>query len=152
MKNFDRLYKEYLISFENAKEKALKKGEPMFDSERFTRVEFEAMYTAATNDMREEGRTITDKKVIKFLTDRQTYSRSLAQGMALKKAAARRGIELTVHEARVWGGLDDTSGAPENIAQFWNEVKIAQENLKAQGYAGKDIAKFIAIEFFGSPN
>lgn len=152
MKNFDRLYKDYLLTFERATNKAKMKNEPIFDEKPFSKTEFKAMYVAASSDMMEEGRTITDKKIINFLTERQIYSRSLAQGIALKRAAAKKGIELTVHEARVWGGLEDISGAPIGVVQFWNEIKIAKENLKAQGYSNKDITAYIAIQFFGSPS
>lgn len=150
MKNFDRLYKDYLIAFEKATNKAKMKNEPIFDSEPFNKTEFRAMYTAASNDMTEIGRTVTDKKVINFLTERQVYSRTLKQGIEIKKAAARRGIELTVHEARVWGGLDNINGAPVGVAQFWNDIRLTEENLKAQGYSNQKIAEYIAIEFFGS--
>lgn len=152
MKNFNNLYKDYLIKFEKQKEKALLRGDPIFDAEALNKVEFEAMFKAAQNDMRNEGRTITDKKTTDFLIDRQVYSRSLKQGIALQKAAAKRGIEMTVHQARVWGGLDDMSGAPANVQTFWNEIRTTQDRLREQGYSSNEVAKFIAIEFFGSPS
>lgn len=152
MKNFDRMYKEYIYKFNKAREKALLKGDPIFDETPFTKVEFQTMYSAKQNDMRKEGRTVTEKKTIDALIDSQVYSRSLAQGQALQRAAAKKGIELTVHEARVWGGIEDKTNAPFNVKAFWDEIRVTQSNLREQGYSSNEIAKFIAIEFFGSPS
>ena len=150
MKNFERLYRDYVIKYNKEIAKADAKNEPVFDREMLTKLEFQTMFAATQNDMAKMGRTVTDKKTIDALVDRSIYSRSLAQGIELKKAAARRGIEMTVHEARVWGGLEEIDGAPANVSQFFNDIKITRNNLKAQGLSNSEIAKFIAIEFFGS--
>ena len=152
MKNFDRMYKDYMYKFNKAKEKAALKGDPIFDETPYTKVEFETMYTGMQNDMRNAGRTVTEKKTIDALIDNQVYSRSLAQGQALQRAAASRGIEMTVHEARVWGGMEDKTNAPFSVKAFWDEIRLAQSNLREQGFSSNEIAKFIAIEFFGSPS
>ena len=152
MKNFDRMYKDYAYKFNKQKEKAMLKGEPIFDETQLTKDQFKTMYTAMQNDMRKAGRTVTEKKTIDALVDNQVYSRSLAQGQALQRAAAKKGINLTVHEARVWGGIEDKTNAPFNVRAFWDEIRSTQSSLRERGYSSSEIAKFIAVEFFGSPS
>lgn len=150
MANFNRLYKDYKIKYEKAMIKAELKGESMFESDPYSSVEFKAMYEAMQNDMRKEGRTVTPDKTIKALIEKQTYSRSLKQGQALQKAMRERGFDVTVHEARVWGGLEDGANAPQGFQDFWNTIKLRKVELLNQGCSSNEIAKFIAAEFFGS--
>lgn len=150
MANFNRLYKDYKIKYEKAMIKAELKGESMFESEPYSSVEFKAMYEAMQNDMREEGRTVTPDKTIKALIERQTYSRTLKQGQALQRAMRQQGFDVTVHEARVWGGLEESSAAPQGFQDLWNAIKLRKVELLNKGYSSNEIAKFIAIEFFGS--
>ena len=150
MANFNRLYKSYLIKYNAAVEKAYSKGEPMFDSTPLNRIEFENMYETLSKDMRKAGKRITEETIMKNLVDTQTYSRTLAQAQALKKAFAERGLDITVHEARVWGGLEGDETAPQNFQHFWKEIDYRRNILKSQGYSSADISKFIAMEFFGS--
>lgn len=151
MKNFNNLYKDYLIKYEKAVEKATEKGEPIFDTKgKYSKIEFKTMYEALQNDMRAEGRTVTSEKTTKALIEKQMYSKTLKQAQVLKKAMSERGFEVTVHEARVWGGLEDNSNAPQGFREFWNAVRLRENELKLLGHSKKKIAEFIAIEFFGS--
>lgn len=141
-----RLYNEYIKLFTREKATAAKFGMPFDWDYKFNRLEFDTRFQAYKNT----NPDTTAKQIIKDMVDEQRYFHSEKQGRAIKDAAARRGIEITIKEARSWSG--ENSDAPVNVQQFWNEVRATREQLKAQGKTGAQIAEFIAVEFFGSPD
>lgn len=141
-----RIYNEYIKLFTREKVTAEKFGMPFDWDYKFNQLEFETRFQAYKNT----NPDMSTKEIVKNIVDEQRFFHSEKQGRAIRDAAARRGIELTLKEARSWGG--ENSNAPANVQQFWNEVRTAKEQLKARGMNSADINKFIAIEFFGSPD
>lgn len=142
-----RIYNEYTKLFEREKATAEKYEMPFDWDYKFSKLEFETRFTAYKNTNPE----MSTKQIVKDIVDEQRFFHTEKQGRAIKEAAAKRGIELTLKEARSWGG-EDNSSAPENVQLFWNEVRTTREKLKARGMNSSDINKFIAVEFFGSPD
>lgn len=141
-----RIFNEYIKLFTREKATAQKFGMPFDWDYQFNRLEFETRFNSYKNTNPE----ISTKEIIKAIVDEQRYFHTEKQGRAIQKSAAKRGIELTLKEARSWGR--DASNAPANIQRFWDEVRTTREQLKARGMTSADINKFIAVEFFGSPD
>lgn len=141
-----RIYNEYIKLFTREKATAQKFGMPFDWDYKFNPIEFETRFKAYKNT----NPDMSAKQIVKDIVDEQRFFHTEKQGKAIQKAAADRGIELTLKEARSWGG--ENSDAPVNVQHFWNEVRTAREQLKARGLTSTDINKFIAIEFFGSPD
>lgn len=142
-----RIYNEYIELFTREKATAEKFGMPFDWDYKFSQLEFETRFQAYKNT----NPDMSTKQIVRDIVDEQRFFHTEKQGRAIKDAAARRGIELTLKEARSWGG-EDSMTAPKNVQRFWNEVRTAREQLKARGMTSADINKFIAVEFFGSPD
>lgn len=139
-----RIYNEYIKLFTKEKLSAERQGMPFDWDYKFNRLEFETRFAAYKNTNPE----MTMKQIIRDIVDEQRYFHSERQGRAVRNAAARRGIEMTLREARSWGG--ENSNAPLNVQQFWNEVRAVQAECKRKGMSSAETAKFVAIEIFGS--
>ena len=141
-----RLYNDYITLFNRERSTAVKYGMPFDWDKKFNRLEFETRFKAYKNT----NPDMSARQIVRSIVDEQRYYHTEKQGRAIKDAAAKRGIELTLKEARSWGGPDGS--APTNVQRFWNEVRAAREELKAKGLATAEINKFIRVEFFGSPD
>ena len=141
-----RIYNEYIKLFTREKATAEKFGMPFDWDYQFNRLEFETRFQSYKNTNPE----MSTKQIVKDIVDEQRYFHTEKQGRAIQKAAAIRGIDLTLKEARSWSG--ENNNAPANVQQFWDEVRTTREQLRVRGMASADINKFIAIEFFGSPD
>lgn len=141
-----RIYNEYVKLFTREKATATKFGMPFDWDYKFNPIEFETRFKAYKNT----NPDMSTKQIVKDIVDEQRFFHTEKQGRAIQKAAANRGIELTLKQARSWGGEDND--APTNVQKFWNEVRARRNALKSRGMNSSDVAKFIAIEFFGSPD
>lgn len=142
-----RIYNEYIELFTRERATAEKFGMSFDWDYKFNKLEFETRFQAYKNT----NPNMSTKQIVKSIVDEQRFFHTEKQGRAIQKAAKKRGIELTLKEARSWGGEDGMT-APKNVQRFWNEVRATREQLKAKGMNSADINKFIAVEFFGSPD
>ena len=141
-----RIYNDYIKLFTRERLTAEKFGMPFDWDKQFSRLQFETRFQAYKNT----NPDMSTKQIVKNIVDEQRYFHTEKQGKSIKAAAEKRGIEMTLKEARSWGGED--SNAPKNVQQFWDEVRTTKRQLKAKGMSSSQIAEFIAIEFFGSPD
>ena len=143
-KHTERGYESYERLYKERKSEMEKRGLVMADT-MYTRAEYE-YYAAAEREGRKKEISQGSRKKIgdvnRSLVTSQSYAYSIKQGKAIQKAVkATIGVDLKLYQAR----------DKEMAAMFWDEVSDRNELLKASGFTGKERAKIIAQDFFGSP-
>jgi hypothetical protein len=153
--NYKELYKIYSQKYDNMKEYAKKYGETLADDQKLSRDVFKTSFAQKKAQFEAAvGRKLSDKEVVKEILDEQKYSGTLAQTKALRTAMKRQGYEITWSEARKWGGVDPNDVQNEKVQQFWNDVKQQRAAFMSRNpnASSADVAKYIAITMFGSPD
>ena len=132
-------YESYKAAYRKKQNMLTRKGLQMYD-QMLTKSEFEAVYEATRNDLKEMVKK-GDRKVIGNVTQtivtEQTYEYTQRQGKALAEYAKATGQNLTQQQIRA-GQLD------------WTMLEDRQIELRAQGLSPRDVRKTIGQEYFGS--
>ena len=132
-------YESYKKAYRKKQNTLTRKGLQMYDS-MLTKSEFEAVYEATRNDLKEMVRK-GERKVIGNVTQtivtEQSYEYSQKQGKALAEYAKATGQNLTQQQIRA-GQLD------------WSMLEDKQMELKQLGLSGKEISETIGQLYFGS--
>lgn len=153
--NYKDLYAEYSKKYDAMKAYAKQYGETLADDQKLSKDVFKTnfkqkkeIYEAAI------GRKLTDRQVVKEILYEQKYSGTLAQTATLRKAMKKQGYEISWTEARKWGGVDPDQVKNEKVQQFWWDVKQERRAYMLQhpNATSADVAKYIAITMFGSPD
>ena len=133
-------YESYKTAYRKKQNMLTKKGLQMYD-QMLTKSEFEAVYEATRNDLKQlvkEGKRKVIGNVTQTIVTEQTYEYTQKQGKALAKYAEETGQNLTQQQIRA-GELD------------WSMLEDRQIELKQLGIKGKELQFIIGQEFFGSP-
>lgn len=160
--NFGSLYRTYEKDFYEAKRAAKKLGLPMTNGQKLNKTEFEYSYNAAKNFLidKKGKANPTNREILNEIIDRQQYSGTERQGRALAKAMRERGFDVDTRAARAYflyakeDSLDLLS--PElqtharEIQRFFSQQREYANELKSLGYDSSQIAKMVAITFYGS--
>lgn len=132
-------YESYKVAYRKKQNMLTRKGLQMYD-QMLTKSEFEAVYEATRNDLKEMVKK-GDRKVIGNVTQtivtEQTYEYTQRQGKALAEYAKATGQNLTQQQIRA-GQLD------------WTMLEDRQIELRQQGLSPRDVRKTIGQEYFGS--
>lgn len=132
-------YESYKKTYRKKQNTLTKKGLQMYDS-MLTKSEFEAVYEATRNDLKQlvkEGKRKVVGNVTQTIVTEQTYEYTQKQGKALQKYAEATGQNLTQQQIRA-GQLD------------WDVLRDAQIELKELGYSKEEVRTIIGQEYFGS--
>ena len=132
-------YESYKAAYRKKQNMLTRKGLQMYDT-MLTKSEFEAVYEATRNDLKEMVKK-GDRKVIGNVTQtivtEQTYEYTQKQGKALAEYAKASGQNLTQQQIRA-GQLD------------WTLLEDRQIELRQMGLSPRDVRKTIGQEYFGS--
>lgn len=134
-------YQAYVRLYKNVASEMAKKGYSMADK-MYTKVEWETLHKAETNDRLKDiktGKRKTTGNINRDLVNEQRWEFSSSQAKALKKGILKS-EKLTLTEIR--GGK--SSITRETIEERFTELKLSE------GLTQKEASKIIAQEFFGS--
>lgn len=132
-------YESYKNAYNKKRNMLTRKGLQMYDS-MLTKSEFEAVYEATRNDLKElvkKGERKVVGNVTQTIVSEQTYEYSQKQGKALAEYAKATGQDLTQQQIRA-GQLD------------WSMLKDKQIELKQMGLSSKEVSETIGQLYFGS--
>lgn len=132
-------YDSYKAAYRKQQNKLTSKGLAMYDR-MYTKSEFEAVYEATRNDLKElvrKGKRKVIGNVTQTIVTEQAYEYSQKQGKALAQYAKETGQKLTQQQIRA-GQID------------WSMLEDRQYELKEAGLKSGDISLIIGQEFFGS--
>ena len=132
-------YNSYKNAYRKKQNILTAKGLTMYDS-MLTKSEFEAVYEATRNQLKDEvakGKRKVIGNVTQTIVTNQSYEYSQKQGKALAEYAKETGQKLT--QSQIRAGLID-----------WAPLEARQAELRAIGIKGKDLRDQIGQEFFGS--
>ena len=132
-------YESYKNAYNKKRNMLTAKGLQMYDS-MLTKSEFEAVYEATRNDLKQlvkEGKRKVVGNVTQTIVSEQTYEYSQRQGKALQTYAKATGQKLTQQQIRA-GELD------------WSMLEDKQLELKQLGLSSKEISETIGQLYFGS--
>lgn len=132
-------YESYKAAYRKKQNALTRKGLQMYDT-MLTKSEFEAVYEATRNDLKEMVKK-GDRKVIGNVTQtivtEQTYEYSQRQGKALAEYAKATGQNLTQQQIRA-GQLD------------WSMLEDKQIELRQLGLSKSEVREAIGQLYFGS--
>ena len=132
-------YESYKAAYRKKQNALTRKGLQMYDT-MLTKSEFEAVYEATRNDLKEMVKK-GDRKVIGNVTQtivtEQTYEYTQKQGKALAEYAKATGQNLTQQQIRA-GQLD------------WTMLEDRQIELRQMGLSKAEVRTMIGQEYFGS--
>lgn len=132
-------YESYKAAYRKKQNALTRKGLEMYDT-MLTKSEFEAVYEATRNDLKEMVKK-GDRKVIGNVTQtivtEQTYEYTQKQGKALAEYAKATGQNLTQQQIRA-GQLD------------WSMLEDRQIELRQMGLSKAEVRTMIGQEYFGS--
>ena len=163
--DFSKLYKEYKNKMDTAMAKQKAKNRPFWDEAAtgqphyYSKNEFEVHFKAKWADMKADGKKVTETRVVNELVEGHTYGYSAKQAASLKRALQARELDITISEARSWGGqlkeafqdgLPIPKGAPESLVELYKDIKARADKLRADGLKSDEIEAMIGHEFFGS--
>lgn len=132
-------YESYKAAYRKKQNSLTKKGLQMYDS-MLTKSEFEAVYEATRNDLKDmvkKGERKVVGNVTQTIVTEQTYEYTQKQGKALAEYAKATGQELTQQQIRA-GQLD------------WTKLEAKQAELKQKGLSKAEVRDTIAQLYFGS--
>ena len=132
-------YESYKEAYRKKQNMLLKKGLSMYDK-MYSKSEFEAVYEATRNDLKDmvkKGERKVIGNVTQTMVTEQTYEYTQRQGKALAEYAKATGQKLTQQEIRA-GKLD------------WSMLEDKQQELKQLGLSKSEIRQIIGQEYFGS--
>lgn len=132
-------YESYKAAYRKKQNALTRKGLQMYDS-MLTKSEFEAVYEATRNDLKEmvkKGERKVIGNVTQTIVTEQTYEYTQKQGKALAEYAKATGQNLTQQQIRA-GQLD------------WSMLEDRQIELKQMGLSKSEIRTIIGQEYFGS--
>ena len=138
MRNWNKLYQTYKKVYEKKKAKLTVAMEDMYSKR-----DFIATYTALEEDRMEEIKQGTRKvaNITQDLVSRQVeYKYSYKQAEVIQKQINELyGEKISIRKIR-----------EGQTGEFWNDVRQAQSELRANGVSGTKMNAIIAQEFFGS--
>ena len=138
MRNWNKLYQTYKKVYEKKKAKSTVAMEDMYSKR-----DFIATYTALEADRMEEIKQGTRKvaNITQDLVGRQVeYKYSYKQAEVIQKQLNELyGEKISIRKIR-----------EGQTGEFWNDVRQAQSELRANGVSGTKMNAIIAQEFFGS--
>ena len=132
-------YESYKKAYRKKQNMLTRKGLSMYDS-MLTKSEFEAVYEATRNDLKEmvkKGERKVIGNVTQTIVTEQTYEYTQRQGKALAEYAKASGQNLTQQQIRA-GQLD------------WSILEDKQIELKNLGLSKAEIREAIGQLYFGS--
>lgn len=132
-------YESYKAAYMKKQNMLTSKGLQMYDS-MLTKSEFEAVYEATRNDLKQlvkSGKRKVIGNVTQTIVTEQTYEYTQKQGKALAEYAKATGQNLTQQQIRA-GQID------------WSMLEDKQNELKQMGLSGKEINETIGQLYFGS--
>lgn len=132
-------YESYKAAYRKKQNALTRKGLQMYDS-MLTKSEFEAVYEATRNDLKEmvkKGERKVIGNVTQTIVTEQTYEYTQKQGKALAEYAKATGQNLTQQQIRA-GQLD------------WSMLEDRQIELKQMGLSKAEVRTIIGQEYFGS--
>ena len=132
-------YESYKNAYRKKQNMLTKKGLQMYDS-MLTKSEFEAVYEATRNDLKQlvkSGKRKVVGNVTQTIVTEQTYEYSQRQGKALAEYAKATGQNLTQQQIRA-GQID------------WTMLEDKQIELKNLGLSNKEVREAIGQLYFGS--
>lgn len=132
-------YESYKNAYRKKQNMLTRKGLQMYDK-MLTKSEFEAVYEATRNDLKQlvkSGKRKVIGNVTQTIVTEQTYEYSQKQGKALAEYAKATGQNLTQQQIRA-GQID------------WSMLEDKQNELKRMGLSGKEINETIGQLYFGS--
>lgn len=132
-------YESYKAAYRKKQNVLTRKGLQMYDS-MLTKSEFEAVYEATRNDLKEmvkKGERKVIGNVTQTIVTEQTYEYTQKQGKALAEYAKATGQNLTQQQIRA-GQLD------------WSMLEDRQIELKQMGLSKGEVRTIIGQEYFGS--
>ena len=142
-------YELYKILYDKSLKDAQSHDLPFNWNSKFSKVQFETRFQAYKNN----DPKLSNYEIVNSIVDEQRFYHSVAQGKAIKRAAKEKGIFISLEEARSWSPENLEFGkAPPKVGEFWRIVKNRQNQLRKEGKTSSQIAKLIAVEFFGSPD
>ena len=132
-------YESYKNAYMKKQNMLTKKGLSMYD-QMLTKSEFEAVYEATRNDLKQlvkEGKRKVVGNVTQTIVTEQTYEYSQKQGKALAEYAKATGQNLTQQQIRA-GQID------------WTMLEDKQIELRAQGLSSREVSQVVGQLYFGS--
>ena len=132
-------YESYKNAYRKKQNMLTRKGLQMYDT-MLTKSEFEAVYEATRNDLKQlvkSGKRKVIGNVTQTIVTEQTYEYTQKQGKALAEYAKATGQNLTQQQIRA-GQID------------WSMLEDKQNELKRMGLSGKEINETIGQLYFGS--
>lgn len=160
--NYGSLYKTYKNKFYNAKRSMKEKHLPMVWDEEMNFDTFKGMFQTTRNTLQEKNHIEpSNTQVIKEMIDRQKFSGSETQGIALVKGMKAKGYDIDLATARAYQGyikdIDAFNELPPALKRKATQVKAFYEDIdnfyhvkRAEGYSPEVIQQMISNIYFGS--
>ena len=137
-RNWDKLYSTYIKTYEKKQQTSRVGMEEIYN-----KYEFRAIYTALETDRKLQIKK-GQRKVANIMQDlvarQQEYEYSFNQAKLLKKRIKEiYNEDISIYQIRLG-----------KTGKFWEDVKLAQQELAEKGITGEQARKIIASTFFGS--
>lgn len=132
-------YESYKTAYNKKRNMLTRKGLSMYD-QMLTKSEFEAVYEATRNDLKQlvkEGKRKVVGNVTQTIVTEQTYEFTQKQGKALAEYAKATGQNLTQQQIRA-GQID------------WTMLEDKQIELRQQGLSSREVSEVVGQLYFGS--
>lgn len=153
--NYEDLWKTFQSKSKKAERQAKSNGMPFFKLYK-DKQQFIDNFRVARADF---GDTKTINQTITYMVDKQRYTYSKAQAEHLVQSLAAQGRDVSLREARIFGGLTPEEfeeltpkqqGVAKEIREHFNEIDVRYHELRAQGLNAAEAKRIIGIEYYGS--
>lgn len=138
-------YESYVRYYKSAQAQMKKNGYEMVDNQMYSKYEYAQFYEATVNDMKKEIAAGTRKgygNLPQIIASRQRWHTTERQAAALQKAFME--FDKTyVSIADIRGGSKKFAAAQARLDEYY-------QNLRKEGYSGRDAKLIISQAFFGS--
>lgn len=142
MKNWDKLYENYVNKYIKKREKS-----PVSMTPILTKAEFMGTYVSVENERKAQvkaGKRAAVTNITRdIVSEQQEYAYSVKEARAIRNAYKHLDLADDISYKRIRTG-------EINLDEFWDMVRANQQYYKDLGYSSKRVNEIIAQEIFGS--
>lgn len=142
MRNWDKLYENYVIKYIKKQETS-----PVSMTPILTKSEFMGTYVSVENERKSQvkagKRTAVTNITRDIVSEQQEYAYSVKEARAIKNAYKHLDLADDISYKKIRTG-------EINLDEFWDMVRANQKYYKDLGYSSKRVNEIIAQEIFGS--